>query len=119
MARAFWLEAFGPEYPAAALTPGDVEEIARKAARTRNWSPATERRYLIYIGAATRCAFRKKRAIAENPLIGVSLPRATPETEGLDYSEAEQERLCETWARLTQVGLQAAYAAAAATRSSG
>jgi integrase len=94
MARAFWLEAFGPEYPAAALTPGDVEEIARKAARTRNWSPATERRYLIYIGVATRCAFRKKRAIAENPLIGVSLPRATPETEGLDYSEAEVEALC-------------------------
>jgi integrase len=91
--RLFWLEQFGPLFPVAALTVGEVEERAARAARLNGWAPATERRYLVHIKAATRYAHRKPKALQKDPLSGVDIPAASPETEGLDFSADEAAAL--------------------------
>ncbi|MDT8342156.1 MAG: site-specific integrase [Longimicrobiales bacterium] len=91
--RAFWLAEYGPGFLAAQLTPGDVEDRAARAARAKGWAPATERRYLVHIGAATRYAVCKRRALAEDPLAGLDVPAAAPDTEGLDYTAEEARAL--------------------------
>jgi len=93
--KAFWLGVLGEdfvvdrEHP----SPGQAERLARQARDRNGWSPRTEEKYLRYLHAAARWAWRKERMIGANPLLGLETPDYEQDTTALVYSLEEIARL--------------------------
>lgn len=91
--RDFWLGALGADRVVEELTLDAVERPAREARVRNDFSPRWERRKLANLRGAVRWGHAKARLYDRNPLIGLSLPEYTPDTDALLYSEEETRRL--------------------------
>ncbi len=91
--RDFWIGHFGRSFQAAQLTTAAVEKVARAARIRAKYSTRWEKRKLSNLRAAIRWAHEKARMLDKNPLLGLSMPEYSPETDELLYTEAETRKL--------------------------
>lgn len=93
-ARRLWLGLLGADV----TVPDDLSKAvarraAREAANRRDWSPRTEEKYLRYLHAAVRWAYREADLIEEHPLRGLQTPDYEQDTSELIYSVEEVRKL--------------------------
>lgn len=91
--RRLWLSLLPEDQDVMELSPSLVEEAAQKAARRDSLSSRTEGKWIAYLRAAIRWAYRRRRLIPRDPLDGIQKPEHRPDTTELIYSPEEIRQL--------------------------